>query len=332
MTPFNTYGAFSGGLAIYGDGSDGDVVIAVDTSLARDMFYDNLTVNAGVTLNTNGFRVFCKTGVKNFGIISHDGNTGGNGGNAAAGAGGAPGTAATIINTGTLVTTKPTAGAGVIGANGPAAGGTGVAAGTNPVCSLGGAGGAGGAGGDVITPNPFALGPGGNAGTVTAPTAPNGLFNAAPMAVLMKVLDPTVIRVNGGASGGGGGSGAAGPDANTTSGGGGGGGTGGGIVVVCAKNIDNSTGIIRANGGAGGNAGAGFLNGVNRCTAGSGGGGGGGGGVVVLVYSTLTAGTEEAVGGAGGAKSIKLVNGTGTGNDGSDGAAGAAGTVIKIQN
>jgi len=44
----------------YGSGSDGTVVIASNTSLTRDMYYENLTVNNGVTLNPNGFRIFVK--------------------------------------------------------------------------------------------------------------------------------------------------------------------------------------------------------------------------------------------------------------------------------
>ena len=45
---------------IYGTGSDGDVVIAANTYLQRDMYYNNLTINSGSHLNTNGFRVFVK--------------------------------------------------------------------------------------------------------------------------------------------------------------------------------------------------------------------------------------------------------------------------------
>jgi hypothetical protein len=46
--------------SIYGTGSDGTVIIASNTSLSRDMYYDNLTINTGVHLNTNGYRVFVK--------------------------------------------------------------------------------------------------------------------------------------------------------------------------------------------------------------------------------------------------------------------------------
>lgn len=47
--------------SVYGTGVDGNVVIASNpVTITRDMYYDNLTVNANCHLNTNGFRVFVK--------------------------------------------------------------------------------------------------------------------------------------------------------------------------------------------------------------------------------------------------------------------------------
>lgn len=46
--------------SVYGSGSDGTVVIAANTSLTRDMYYTDLTINSGKHLNTNGFKVFVK--------------------------------------------------------------------------------------------------------------------------------------------------------------------------------------------------------------------------------------------------------------------------------
>jgi hypothetical protein len=46
--------------SVYGGGQDGDVVVASNTSLTRDMYYSNLTINNGSHLNTNGFKVFVK--------------------------------------------------------------------------------------------------------------------------------------------------------------------------------------------------------------------------------------------------------------------------------
>ena len=45
---------------IYGTGSDGDVTISVNTSLTADMYYNNLTINSGITLAPNGYRIFVK--------------------------------------------------------------------------------------------------------------------------------------------------------------------------------------------------------------------------------------------------------------------------------
>jgi hypothetical protein len=56
--------------SIYGTGSDANVVIASNTSLSRDMYYNNLTINTGIMLNTNGFKVFVK------GTLTLNGNIG----------------------------------------------------------------------------------------------------------------------------------------------------------------------------------------------------------------------------------------------------------------
>ena len=45
---------------IYGTGSDGDATISSNTTLTADMYYNNLTVNANVVLNTGGYRLFVK--------------------------------------------------------------------------------------------------------------------------------------------------------------------------------------------------------------------------------------------------------------------------------
>lgn len=46
--------------AVYGGGLDGNVTISVNTSLSGDMYYNNLTINSGIVLNPNGFRIFVK--------------------------------------------------------------------------------------------------------------------------------------------------------------------------------------------------------------------------------------------------------------------------------
>lgn len=46
--------------SVYGMGNDGNVVISTNVSLTRDMYYNNLTINNGSHLNTNGYKVFVK--------------------------------------------------------------------------------------------------------------------------------------------------------------------------------------------------------------------------------------------------------------------------------
>ncbi len=49
-----------GGEEVYGFGQDGDVTIASDTTLSRDMYYNNLTINSSCTLDSNGYRIFVR--------------------------------------------------------------------------------------------------------------------------------------------------------------------------------------------------------------------------------------------------------------------------------
>lgn len=56
-------------LNYFGDGSDGDVTISTNTTLTRDMYYNNLTVNSGITLTTNNFKIFVKETLTNNGTI-----------------------------------------------------------------------------------------------------------------------------------------------------------------------------------------------------------------------------------------------------------------------
>jgi tetraspanin-3/YLP motif-containing protein 1 len=59
---------------IFGLGSDGNVTIAANTSLSRDMYYNTLTVNANTILFTNGFKVFVKENLINNGTIGMPSN------------------------------------------------------------------------------------------------------------------------------------------------------------------------------------------------------------------------------------------------------------------
>jgi hypothetical protein len=59
---------------LFGDGSDGDVIISSNTTLTRDMYYNDLTINSGITLNTGGYRIYIKGTLTNNGVIANNGN------------------------------------------------------------------------------------------------------------------------------------------------------------------------------------------------------------------------------------------------------------------
>jgi len=54
---------------LFGTGVDGNVTIVTDTWISRDTHYNNLTVNSGVTLFTNGFKIFVRGTLTNNGTI-----------------------------------------------------------------------------------------------------------------------------------------------------------------------------------------------------------------------------------------------------------------------
>lgn len=62
------------GIDFFGTGADGDVTISSNTTLTRDMHYNNLTVNATFTLNTDGYSVYVKEKLLNNGIIADNGS------------------------------------------------------------------------------------------------------------------------------------------------------------------------------------------------------------------------------------------------------------------
>jgi len=191
--------------------TDGNAVIASDTTLLRDMYYDNLTINAGATLYPNGFRIFARTSVVNNGIIDRSG----------------------LNASGTSATTALAAGTLAAGAAGGAGGTAAGSAGGASATSLGGAGGAGGLGSG---------GAGGLGGTNTLNTAAAGgveTFQNVDRSREGKNIAGTSIT--GGSGGGGaGGDGVAG----------GAGGGGGGLIVIMTPLL-TGTGQIKAVGGAG---------------------------------------------------------------------------------
>lgn len=232
----------------YGDGSDGPVTFNGSSTIlgmvpssnvytmTRDIYCTSITINTGVTLKTQGFRIYANIGLTNNGTIQ---NIGGNG--------------AAVATAGTL-TPRGTIGQGSAAGAGTITAGSGA---TNAQAdTMGGAGGAGGLG---------SSGAGGNGGTATALSSTDqnahhgalaftGVYyaTAATNAVAVKLM------MGGAGGGGGGGDGTAG----------GGGGTGGGPILICAFHFDNTNGTITVAGGNGGSPAGG-----NR---GGGGGGGGG--------------------------------------------------------
>jgi len=295
----------------FGDGSDGDVTVSAGTTtLTRDMYYKNLTVNGSGLIVASGYRIFVSEILDitsaPIGAIRQEG--------AAGNAGAAGGTAGSATSS----TSAATIGGALAGAAGGAGGTAAGSNGSNGNASSpgnGGSGGAGSAGGS---------GSGGAGGTAgTAGTASN--------AVSFHRWTVETIR---GASlilgGGGGGGGSGGGGDGTAGGGGGSGGGGGGVVWVSARIINRgastATSAIRAVGGAGGNGGSPAAG--NR--GGGGGGGGGSGGWIFVAYMHLIGSTKTSCcrvsGNAGGTGGTK----TGTGNNGTGGYSGAGGRITLV--
>ena len=295
---------------MFGDGSDGDVVISVDTALTQNAFYHNLTVNSGINLTPSGFLV-CVSGTLTLtatGTINANGAVGATGG-ASTNAGGAGGGANQYLSGGSGGGAGSNGGGGassgaasrayrgvvITGSGNAAAGAAGVSGGAG---QGGGGGGGEGVGGSVA------------AGTTIAQSAGDihDLFNAMNGGFMGRGSSPNTWTSGVGGGGGGG--------DNVTPRSGGGGGGGGGTVVVRANNIVG-TGLIQAKGGNGGNGSAGAANRV-------GGGGGGSGGIIVVIQRFGIA--PNATGGV----TTSVTGGTGglPVNAGGAGGAGGAGIVI----
>jgi hypothetical protein len=324
----------------FGDGSDGDVIISSNTSLTRDTFYNNLTINNGITLNPNGYRIFVKDTLSCIGTGKFLQN-GGDGGN---------GTSA--IN-------------GVNGQGGPTYGG---AAGTPPYTSASlpmlisadgkGADGAyhnssGGGNGNVSSLTNVGKsyiitgskgGNGGNANTATGGVTPS-ISPARKMRYLrgtelinfartfIDSSENTIEFVYAGNARSGGCTGAVygGTNDNGTSGGGGGAGAHAGFMCISARIINNLN--IDSKGGKGGNAGSpGFWDNDSYVAVGGSGGGAGGNGGVVFVFYGERNGTESITltGGLGGTKSNCITTNYG-GTNGTDGDAGQSGLLVSLQ-
>lgn len=308
--------AFSSGVdpGLFGSGSDGALhfdgaatVLGIVPSgstytLTRDIYATTITIDTGITVIPNQFRIYATVSIALAGKINGNGNAGQAGD--AGGAGGAEDAAVSTLP-------KNSAGGGGSTANG----GDGADGGTVPrrYAGLGGAhgtfpngaGAAGGvgAGGGAGSSTAHLGGAGGKAGTAVNTTA-QGDNEVAILSILGAAfsVQSGFTAFNGRTGGGGGGGG--GDGANK----GGGGGASGHYVVVCAP-VFTGAGSITSKGGDGAPGSVG-----NACT----GGGGGGGGYVVLVYARGTQPTIDVSGGAGGVHGI------------SGGASGAGGAGVAI--
>lgn len=283
----NVGGATGNAYSFFGDGSSGACVLDGTTpcagmtpsanvySMPGDMNFTTLTVNAGVTLRTNGSVVHVQGALVDNGTIMNDGadasgathGAGGGGNWAGVGTNGGDG----AVNAGTATSGGGAPHAITLFTQGKAHAGCGLAApGANGATGQGGGGGdsSGGCAGD-----------GGVIGWTLSAQPPRDIL------LLMQahgIGDSSALY---GGTGGGGGR----TDGNPGIAGGGGG--GGGWCVVAAKSI-SGTGAIHSRGGRGANGGSGVA---------SGGGGGGGGVVVIVTNSTLPIGVAyDATGGFGG--------------------------------
>ena len=247
---------------IYGDGSDGDVTISTNTTLTRDMYYDSLTINEGIELNTGGFYVYVRntlTGVGAGGKIVLNGGDAGSPYVYSHGAHPCGEAHACDINTYT-----------------DGHSGTYQNNGAGPGTLSGFMGGVGGDGGDSG---------GGNTGGVITGITPPAATEGGKEAVRCLgfwLATPRCVGGSGGASGG--------ADNSGTSGGSGG---GGGVNVVFARKI---SGVITQE-AKGGDAAAGSI----YDYSGGSGGGGGGVCVLVCDGEGSATWTQDVSGGAGSA-------------------------------
>jgi hypothetical protein len=295
-----------------GDGSDGNVVISAGTTtLVRDMYYNNLTINGTGALNTAEYKIFVK-GILDLtaapqGAIQDNGLSGNN-------ASGTTGGAAPSASASGSLGGHGNGGAGANSSTGAGSAGStgGSITGNGGTANVGGAGGAGS----------NAAGAGGAGGTLTA--------------LLLRRYTTNFLRgatvMGGGVGGGGGGSG--GGDGTNAGGAGGSGGQGGGAIVIYAniilKSANTQPCTISSMGGMGGNGSNSAQVGI---TGGGGGGAGGAGGWVVIFYNVLAGPTavnaiccESGAGGQGG-NGYGFIDGATAGKGGAGGGACNAGRV-----
>lgn len=327
-----------------GDGSDGDVVISSPTTLTRDMYYNNLTVND--VLEPNGWAIYVKEVLDGSGTIRYNGSTGGAGNVTSQGGAGAN------ANTNGYLRNTPGAGGGGAGRSGSnyggGAGGVGGyrnanngAAGSGVTAGSGGAGNAGRI--SYAQPSVQSGGDGGNSGTSgssNAGGASGGGGGSSGGIIAIKadtIAGSFTIEAIGGNGGAGGvpAFGHTGGGSNSSQGAGGNKGETFNrryeaidSIFSALMGFEFSTGEIVPIEipGAGGGGGGGGGNNSTSANGSGGGGGGGNGGIVLLWYRVKSAwsGSINVSGGAGGA-------GGAVGRAGQDGIDGSTGLALQIQ-
>ena len=313
----------------WGDGSDGNITISVHTTLTRDMYYDYLTINNGISLNVGSYRIFVKNLLTNKGTIHNNGNNAsGSTGGAAIVSGSLPGTVAGVNGGG---------GAAIV--NGAVNGGV-ANSGNSVAKSLGNSAVAGAVGGAGHT-NASGTGLYGAAASAGSQTGTifNTIRNYIAAYNLFDVL-PSFTQLGGppsGSSGSGGGSSCstASGTCSGNAGAGGGSGSPGGFVFIFAKEIENN-GTISAKGGDASSGENANFTGTSLFYGAGGGGAGapGNGGIICLVYQNLTIeGTIVYGAGATASGGTGVAGGAGSfGDPGNNSpSAGNAGLLIKIQ-
>jgi len=297
----------------YGDGTDGDITISVDTTLTRDMYYNNLTINSGKILYPVGFKIFVKGTLTVNGTINFNGANGSNGtasGNVTDGvstsAGGAAGSGGAKVATSTftmftnIAGNNGSAGTNILGGNSFGTNGqniNGFVPTTTGNAGVSGGQGGGASGGSVRTST------GGTLGT-TAFVKHLGTTQE----LITNFYNTIGFMADNGSSGGGLGSTHDSLSVAGTGGGGAGGnGASGGVIFIFARNaVISATGLISANGGTGGNGAnsgnvSGATSGSRFCSSGGGGGGGNGGSggyILIVSYTFSNAGSITVSGGA----------------------------------
>ena len=321
------------GVAEWGDGSDGNVTLSSNTALSGAKYYNNLTINAGVSVTgATPIVIFARNTVTINGTITPDRTTGGAGGGGGTGGYNTDATTATQVapHLGVQGNSGNSGSAGYVHSNPTGSGGaSGGASGSHTTGGVTNGGGSGGSGAASV-----------------------GKFSSQ---LMTKIRTSVISNPNsnggggaGGSGGGGGGGGEATGNYAGSGGSGGSGGAGGGSVIIIAPTIIfNSGASILSNGLAGSNG----NNGVNAPTnyvghrrggAGGGGGGGGGGhgGSIMFIYKSLTdSGTANITGGAAGSGGSGGAASSGAtyawldssaGSNAGGGATGGTGTLIKL--